>query len=261
MISVDPSSRREGSNPPAAIGPMPSAPLRIALIALASDHGIRDEMGLLLGRRGELHLARVSAPDDYDLASLATTTRNIGRALQWMGTGASVDVTAYGCTSATVVVGENRVKRRLRRALPHAPCTTPITAALAAFDHLGARRIALLTPYPEPIHSAVARCLAGRGLQLVDQATLDIATDRAITDYPAEGLRARILGLDRRGADAIFVSCTSLRIASAIRRIEAAVGLPLVTSNQALAWHCLKLAGRSAKIAGFGQLLATNPHL
>jgi maleate isomerase len=237
---------------------MPSAPLRIALIALASDHGIRDEMGLLLGWRGELHLARVAAPDNYDLASLAATTGSIGRALQWMGAGASVDVAAYGCTSATVVAGENSVKRRLKKALPHVPCTTPITAALAAFDHLGARRIALLTPYPQPIHGAVARYLAGRGLQLLDQATLDIATDRAITDYPTEGLRARVLGLDRRGADAIFVSCTSLRIARAIRQIETAAGLPLITSNQALAWHCLKLAGRNASIAGFGQLLATD---
>ena len=260
MTSADPSNHGEGSDLTAAIGPAPSpnAPLQIALIALASDHGIRGEMELLLGRRAELHLARVTAPDSYDLASLAATAGTMGRALDWMGAGACVDVAAYGCTSATVVVGEDSVKRRLRRALPHVRCTTPITAALAALDHLGARRIALLSPYPEPIHGAVARYLADRGLHLVDQATLGIATDRAITDYPAEGLRARILGLDRREADAIFVSCTSLRIVRAICQIETATGLPLVTSNQALAWHCLKLAGRSANIPGFGQLLAAD---
>jgi maleate isomerase len=222
-----------------------SAALRVALIALASDHGIRGELGLLLGRRAELHLARVSAPDGYDLASLAATAQGIGRAIKWMGLATSVDVAAYGCTSATVVVGEEAVKGRLQAALPGVPGTTPITAALAALAHLGARRIALLTPYPEPIHRAV-----------VDQASLGISVDREITEYPAEGLRARILALDRRGAEAIFVSCTSLRIAGAIAKIEAASGLPLITSNQALAWHCLQLAGRRASLAGFGRLLA-----
>ena len=106
------------------------------------------------------------------------------------------------------------------------------------------------------IHRAVADFLIGRGLQIVDQASLGIAVDREITEYRADGLREQILRLDRCGADAIFVSCTSLRIAALIPEIEAASGLPLVTSNQALAWHCLTLAGRPAGLAGFGRLLA-----
>lgn len=235
----------------------PSAALRVALIALASDHGIRGELGLIFGRRAELHLARVSAPDKYDLASLAATTQGIERAIEWMGLASSVDVAAYGCTSATVVVGEDAVMASLAAALPGVPGTTPITAAIAALDHLLARRIVLLTPYPEPIHQAVADYLASRGLDIVDQAGLSISVDRDITDYHPEELRERILRLDRRGADAIFVSCTSLRIAALIAEIESASGLPVVTSNQALAWHCLRLAGRSANLAGFGRLLTS----
>jgi maleate isomerase len=165
-------------------------------------------------------------------------------------------VAAFGCTSATVVVGEDAVRRSLEAALPGVPSTTPITAALAALAHLGARRVALLTPYPEPVHRSVADYLDSHGLEVVDQTGLGMAVDRAITEYPTEGLRARILGLDRSRADAIFVSCTSLRIAHAIGEIESAGGLPLVTSNQALAWHCLRLAGRAANRAGFGRLLA-----
>ena len=235
---------------------LPSAGLRIALIALASDHGIRGELGLIFGRQAELHLARVPAPDNYDLASLAATAQGIGRAIKWMGLGSTVDVAVYGCTSATVVVGEDTVLASLQAALPGVPGTTPITAARAALANLGARRIALLTPYPEPIHRAVADYLASRGVDIVDQAGLGISVDREITEYRPEGLRERILRLDRRGADAIFVSCTSLRIAALIPEIERASGLPLVTSNQALAWHCLQLAGRKASLAGFGRLLS-----
>jgi len=209
----------------------------------------------LFGRRAELHLARVSAPDKYDLDSLAATTQGIGRAIKWMGLGGQVDVAAYGCTSATVTVGEEPVRQSLAGALPGVPGTTPITAALAALARFKARRIALLTPYPEPIHRAVVDYVKGKGLGITDEAGLGIAVDREITELPADDLRRRILGLDRRQADAIFVSCTSLRIASGIEELEAETGLPVVTSNQALAWHCLNLAGRPTNLPGFGRLL------
>ncbi len=233
-----------------------AAPLRVALIALASDHAIRGELGLLFGRRAELHLARVSAPDNYDLDSLAATTRGIERAIRWMGLASQMDVAAYGCTSATAIVGEEAVKESLAAALPGVPGTTPITAALAALAHFRARRIALLTPYPEAIHRTVVDYVRARGRVIADEAGLGIAVDREITEFPADELCRRILAMNRREADAIFISCTSLRIAGGIEKLEAETGLPVVTSNQALAWHCLQLAGRPVDLPGFGRLLA-----
>jgi maleate isomerase len=83
-------------------------------------------------------------------------------------------------------------------------------------------------------------------LQPFEQVLVALRGSAVILDRPG----------DRRGADAIFVSCTSLCIAAAIAEIESASGPPLVTSNQALAWHCLQLAGRPARLSGFGRLLA-----
>ncbi len=208
-----------------------AAPVRVALIALASDHGIRGELGLLFGRQAELRLARVSSPDRYNMDSLTATTEGIGRAIRWMSLGSPVGVAAYGCTSATIVVGEETVIRSLGAALPGVPGTTPITAARAALAKFGARRIALLTPYPAPIHRAVVDYMTSQGFDIVAERGLDIEVDRDITAYPAEDLRAAILRLDRHNADAIFVSCTSVRIAAAISELESATGLPVVTSN------------------------------
>jgi len=233
-----------------------SAPVRVALIALASDHGIRGELEVLFGRRAELRLARVSSPDRYDMDSLAATTGGIGRAIRSMGLGSPVDVAAYGCTSATILVGEDTVARSLDAALPGVPATTPITAARAALARLGAHRLALLTPYPAAIHRAVVDYMSSHGFDVIAERGLGIGVDRDITEYPAKDLRAAILGLDRRNADAIFVSCTSVRIATALDELESATRLPVVTSNQALAWHSLQLAGQPANISGFGQLLA-----
>ncbi len=47
-------------------------------------------------------------------------------------------------------------------------------------------------------------------------------------------------------ADALFVSCTALRASLAVEELERALGRPVVTSNQAIAWHALSLTGRAA---------------
>jgi len=47
-----------------------------------------------------------------------------------------LDVVAFGCTSASMVIGEERVFERIRKARPGVACTTPITAAFAAFEAL-----------------------------------------------------------------------------------------------------------------------------
>ena len=56
--------------------------------------------------------------------------------------------------------------------------------------------------------------------------------------------------------DAVFVSCTSLRLAERVAAIEAEVGIPVTSSDHALAWHCLRLAGVNDSIAGAGRLFA-----
>jgi maleate isomerase len=62
-------------------------------------------------------------------------------------------------------------------------------------------------------------------------------------------------GLDRPEADTIFISCGALRTIEVIDALEAASGKPVVASNQAMAWDCLRLAGIDDRIEGYGRLL------
>ncbi|MDG2908878.1 MAG: hypothetical protein P6D49_11355, partial [Acidimicrobiales bacterium] len=56
------------------------------------------------------------------------------------------------------------------------------------------------------------------------------------------------------GCDAVFVSCTSLRTFGVIAGLEAELGRPVVSSNQAFAWHLHRLAGVQDAIPGLGTL-------
>ena len=57
-------------------------------------------------------------------------------------------------------------------------------------------------------------------------------------------------------ADLVLISCTSLRASLVIDEIEKAIGKPVVSSNQALAWHSLKLVNYPKPIKGFGVLMS-----
>ena len=70
-----------------------------------------------------------------------------------------------------------------------------------------------------------------------------------------EAIYEAAIAIDRPDADAVLVSCTALRTSSVIDRIEQHLGKPVVTSNQALAWHALRLAGYAEPRKGLGRLM------
>ena len=61
-----------------------------------------------------------------------------------------------------------------------------------------------------------------------------------------------------RGAqvDGIFLSCTNLRTLDLITQLEAALNMPVLSSNLVLAWHLAQLSGNPEALSGPGRLFA-----
>jgi maleate isomerase len=79
--------------------------------------------------------------------------------------------------------------------------------------------------------------------------------DREAARISKESIRdAAIAAARAPGVDGVFVSCTSLEVAPIAREVEAATGKPLLSSNLAMAWHCLRLAGIDDPQPEFGML-------
>jgi maleate isomerase len=57
-------------------------------------------------------------------------------------------------------------------------------------------------------------------------------------------------------SEAVFISCTDLNAIGLIDYLEADLGKPVITSNQATMWHMLRLIGVKDRIGGFGRLLS-----
>ena len=167
-----------------------------------------------------------------------------------------VDVLNYSCTSATVAIGYENVADSLAVARPDVPVVTPISAAVAAFQALEVERVAVVTPYPDDVNVAMYDYLEAEGVSIRGfHAFEGLLTDYEVSRLPPRALHEAGREADNPEVEAIFLSCTGIRSAEIVEELENALGKPVVTSNQAAFWQCLRLAGCSAKVPGFGRLL------
>ena len=229
---------------------------RIGLVVLATDNTLEHEFRQMLQIDGiAFYESRLPSPIDINPTTLAEMEKEIAAATDLILPGVKLDVAAYCCTSGTVVIGEDKVFARIREARPGIACTTPITAAIAGLKALGARRIALLTPYVEDVNQMLRRFIEARDLEVPVMGSFNHENDNEVARISPDSIRAAVQKLGRyRQVDAVFVSCTSLRLASFVDALELDLGKPVTSSNHALAWHCLRLAGYKEPVPGFGRL-------
>ena len=228
----------------------------IGLVVLATDNTIEHEFRDMLRIDGvAFYESRIANAAAINPTTLAEMERGIAAATALILPGARLDVVAYACTSGAVVIGEDKVFARIREARPEVACTTPITATLAGLKALGARRIALLTPYVEAVNRSLRAFIEARGVAVPVMGSFNHENDNEVARISLASIRDAVVELGRDPAvDAVFVSCTSLRLAAIVERLESDLGKPVTSSNHALAWHCLRLAGYREPVPGLGRL-------
>lgn len=230
----------------------------IGLLVLASDQTMEHEFRRLLPSDGiGLYVTRLWNDIRVTPESLRNMRDHIAPATRLLLPGMPLNVIGFGCTAATMEMGEEAIFAEIAKERPGVPCTTPITAALAAFEALSAQRIAVLTPYGADVNAMMRRYLEGRGVNVVGFGTFDKPDDRDAARVSLASIQAAAEALARSSSpDVVFISCTSLRLSDRVAEIEAAVGLPVTSSDHSLAWHCLRLAGIEERIEGAGRLFA-----
>ncbi len=230
----------------------------IGLVVLATDQTMEHEFRRLLRVDGvAVYHARLYNDAEVTPDTLRAMRPLIAPATALILPGTRLDVVAFGCTSASMVLGEETVFAEIRKSRPGIACTTPVTAAFAALGALRARRIGVLTPYSPAVNATVIGYLAARDLEVAAFATFDQPDDRKAARIAVPAIARGVAALSRATQlDAVFVSCTSLRLAEAVEAIEAEVSIPVTSSDHALAWHCLRLAGITDKVEGAGRLFS-----
>ncbi len=169
---------------------------------------------------------------------------------------ARLDVIAFGCTSGSFVGGKGYDEKlvRIMEDATGVPATTTTTAVLRALRLIGVRRIALATPYTDEVTGLEARFLADHGFEVTRAQGGGIVETAGMQDCEPEIAYARAREVDDDRAEAVFISCTGFRTIEVIEKLEAELGKPVISSNQATLADCLRMLGVRQVQPGFGSL-------
>lgn len=232
-------------------------PRRIGLIVLATDHTTEvDYQRLVASERIGVYVARLPYANPVTAENLRAMQPSLTAAAALILPDEMLDVVMYSCTSASVVIGDEEIAAAIKAAKPEAAVVTPTRAAVNGLQALGARRISVLTPYTVETSRPMADYFAALGFEIDRFTCLGLSDDRQMARIAPEEIAAFAKEAVAPQSDALFISCTALRAAGVVAGTEAATGRPVVSSNLATAWACLRLCGNGEARPELGRLMA-----
>ncbi len=244
----------------ARIGGGPGHRANIGLIALESDLVAEPDINYFCRLDGvAVYANRIPIPDHTDHAALVSMLPHIAPVSRGFAPLGRVDAVIYACTAGSVAMGPDAVAAEIDKALPGVASTTPITAVLAALRALDCRSVDLLLPYAEDVTAEMIAFLGGQGISVERCVTFGIRSGLEMGRIEPGSILEAAERLSGGSADALFISCTALHVAPVFDAISAGQDRPVLTSNQALAWHALRLAGVTASIPNVGTWLCDRP--
>jgi maleate isomerase len=216
--------------------------IRIGLIIPSSNRMVEQEMvrALPVGTTAHIARLRMTGPHHRPLERLLPDVVAAAATLA----DARCNAIAFHCTANSTADGEDGEARLLAAlaASTTAAVTTTAGAIRAALAELGVRRIVLITPYTAEVTAHEAAFFTEIGYEVIAMFAHDLGGSDAYCATPPAVWEAALIAARRDDADAYVLSCANIACFDVLERVEAALGKPVVTSNQSVLWATLRAA-------------------
>lgn len=177
---------------------------------------------------------------------------------------ARVDVLGYACLVAIMSMGkgyhrvsEERLHRRTVENGGPAPVVTSAGALIHGLNTLGAKKVAVITPYMKPLTKLVVDYIESEGITVHDHLSLEIADNLAVGARDPMALVDLYGRLDLTGIDALVLSaCVQMPSLAAVPAVEERVGLPVVSAAVCTTFQMLQSLHLPTLVPGAGALLS-----
>ena len=177
---------------------------------------------------------------------------------------ARVDVLGYACLVAIMSMGrgyhrvsEARLHQRTAEAGGPAPVITSAGALVDGLKAVGAKKVSLLAPYMKPLTALVIDYIENEGIEVVDSISLEIPDNLEVGRQDPRAPIEITKKLKTAGVDAVVASaCVQMPSLASIPLIEAASGLPVVSSAVCTTYQMLTKLGLKTMTPNAGTLLA-----
>ncbi|MDN3558096.1 maleate cis-trans isomerase family protein [Halomonas maura] len=177
---------------------------------------------------------------------------------------AAVDVMGYACLVAIMSRGRGYHRdsqRRLHEVSVANGQPTPVVSSAGALTEglatLGARRVAIITPYMPALTRMVVNYIEAEGIRVVDSIALEIPDNLEVGRRDPMALVDIVRRLDLREADAMVLSaCVQMPSLAAIQTVEDGLGLPVVSAATCTVFQMLRALDLEPRVPGAGRLLS-----
>lgn len=244
------------------------ASMRLGAVVPHADVGPECELGAMAGHQVSIHAARLyfsamragGEMDEkipHDPVAAFAAPPHVDRVVESLGA-SPLDVIALAFTSSAYkhgLAGEQALVARLAPAARQLPITSTCLAAAAALRASAARRIALVNPpwFDAELDEAGAAYFRAQGFNVVHHAPCGLPSgQRFITQEGLLDWIQRIVAAS--GADTVMVLGNGQRAVGVIAAAEAELGITMLTANQLIFWHALRIANRDLPVRGYGRL-------
>jgi len=133
------------------------------------------------------------------------------------------------------------------------PTITTAQAITQAFGRFGIKKLVLISPYVKATNQLEVNYLSETGYTVLHELGLGLETHAYSAVTPQEW-RNIVKENTRDDADGYFLSCTNTRMIEAIADLERDLDKPVINSNQATLWACLKKLGLAHREPKLGRL-------
>jgi maleate cis-trans isomerase len=230
--------------------PKPRA--RIGLVIPSVNTLTEPQFNRYTPRDVEFHVSRTRIYLDRPLADQTPEILSAAELVAECG----CDLILYHCTGMSMGSGRAAEQLLIKQIGERTgvPAASTATAIVTAFRALGIHKVVLVSPYEQSINDLERKFLA--------EVDVDVLVDRALALPIPDGMCGATpdvwidttVAAARPDADAYFLSCTNIQSIDAVTNIEARLGRPAVTSNQAAMWYALRRCGIRDEIPALGRL-------
>ncbi|WP_068321372.1 maleate cis-trans isomerase family protein [Janibacter terrae] len=244
-------------------------PIRVGLIVPSSNVTMETEIPAMLRAREQVaperftfHSARMRMKQvtPEELAAMDADSERAAAELA----DARVDVMGYACLVAIMSQGhgyhrtsEERLGRVAREETGgDLPVVSSAGALVEALEHLGASKVAVLTPYMKPLTATVCSYIENEDIEVVDSISREEPDNLKVGQLDQDEL-IRLAGeVDTTGADALVISaCVQMPSLRALAEVQRRSPIPVVSAASATVWKMLRELDLDPVVPEAGALL------
>ncbi len=192
-----------------------------------------------------VYVTRLTSRANNSRTRLKNYLRQIHRAVESFDT-LPIEVLAFACTGSSYLLGREEEARLIEAAGAAIPVITATRAIEMSLGELDAKRIALISPYPDWLTEASTAFWQAGGYDVVAVNRLAGRQDdtRSVYDVPEESVLENLDHLVSHSPQAILITGTGLPSLAMVERLGKRIEIPVLSSNLCLAAACFGI-GRS----------------